>query len=168
MFKTTAVRLTGLLACVTLVGCASVQSVSPGTPLAQVLERYGNPNVSCPDASGGTRMIWSEQPSGEQAWATVVGANKTVGPFEQILTASAFQQLDQGQWNSGKVRCAFGPPAKMLTFAEHPNHVVWEYRYLGAGESFEMLFVSFEIGTNVMTGWRTGMDPTLNPLITGR
>jgi hypothetical protein len=168
MSKTASFRITGVLAALALTGCASVQTVSPGTPLPEVLERFGNPNVSCPDPSGGTRMIWSEQPSGEQAWATVVGANKTVGAFEQILNAQAFTKLDQGQWSAGQVRCEFGPPAKKLTFPDATDKVVWEYRYLGAAESYDMLFVTFDRATNMMVGYQTGLDPTLNPLITGR
>lgn len=150
-----------------LAGCASVADVKPGTPYKQVVDQFGNPAVSCPESGGGTRMIWTQEPSGEQAWATNVGANKLVGPFSQVLTKSAFEQLNQGQWTAGTVRCAFGPPATMKVFPDNQNQIVWEYHYLGSGVNYDMLYVTFDRATNNMVSYTTSMDPDRNPLLMG-
>lgn len=156
-----------LFAAAALAGCGSVANVKPGTPYTDVVKQFGNPAASCPEPSGGTRMVWTQEPAGEQAWATTVGADKLVGPFSQVLTKTAFDQLNQGQWTAGSVRCAFGPPATMKVFPDNPNQVVWEYHYLGTGEEYDMLYVTFDRATNNMVGYSTGMDPDRNPLIMG-
>lgn len=145
-----------------LFGCASVQDIKPGTPYKQVVDQFGNPAVSCPEPSGGTRMIWTEEPAGEQAWATTVGANKLIGPFTQVLSNAAFTQLNQGQWTTGTVRCAFGPPARIETYPDNPNQIVWKYHYLDNVTGYYVLYVTFNQATNTMVGYTTSMDPTRN------
>lgn len=156
-----------VIAATALAGCASVSSVKPGTPYQEVVKQFGNPNTSCPEAGGGTRMVWTQEPAGEQAWATTVGADKLVGPFTQVLTKSAFDQLNQGQWTAGTVRCAFGPPATTQVFPDNTNQIVWEYHYLGSSDEFNMLYVTFDRATNNMVGYTTSLDPTRSPLLMG-
>lgn len=160
--------LTAAATALFLAGCASVADVKPGTPYQDVVKQFGNPDTSCPEASGGTRMVWTQEPAGEQAWATTVGADKLVGPFTQVLNKAAFDQLNQGQWTAGSVRCAFGPPATMKVFPDNTNQVVWEYHYLGTGEGYDMLYVTFDRATNKMVSYSTGMDPDRNPLLMGK
>lgn len=158
---------TFLLATIALAGCGSVANVKPGTPYQDVVKQYGTPDASCPEPGGGTRMVWTQEPAGEQAWATTVGADKLVGPFTQVLTKAAFDQLNQGQWTAGSVRCAFGPPATMKVFPDNTNQIVWEYHYLGQTQEYDMLYVTFDRATNNMVGYTTSMDPDRNPLLMG-
>lgn len=160
-------RLTALAGSVALAGCASVANVPPGTPYMDVAKQFGNPAVSCQQSNGSTRMIWSEEPSGEQAWATSVGANKLVGPFTQVLQPGVFDKLQSGTWTSAQVRCEFGPPAKAQRFPDKPGRITWEYRYMGAGAEYDMLYITFDEATNNMTGYSTGPDPELNPQVIG-
>lgn len=150
-----------------LAGCASVASVPAGTPYKKVVEQFGNPAVSCPAANGGTRMIWTQEPAGEQAWATTVGSDKLVGQFTQVMQKPDFSILQQGEWTAGKVRCQFGPPANMETYGDNQNQVVWQYRYLGVDAAYMMLFVTFDRATNQMVSYSTGPDPSRNLIILG-
>jgi hypothetical protein len=157
----------GLIA---LTGCASIANVPPGTPYKDVAKQFGKPDVSCPAPNGGTRMIWTEEPSGEQAWATVVGGDKLVGPFTQILRPGVFEKLNQGSWTVGQVRCEFGPPARTQTFGDNPDQIVWEYRYFGEGspgDNYMMLFIYIDKATNKAVKYSTGPDPTLNTMVIG-
>jgi hypothetical protein len=154
----------------TLAGCASFADVAPGTPYQQVVKEFGKPSASCPEPNGGTRMVWSQEPAGEQAWATTVGADKLVGPFTQVLNDSAFEQLNQGQWSAGTVRCAFGPPARAYVFGDNPNQIAWEYHYETAsdGDNLNVLYVTFDRATNKVVGYTTSMDPNRNLLLIGQ
>jgi hypothetical protein len=166
----TRARLSVTLAMAALVaGCASVSTVKPGTPVTEVIKQFGNPAVSCPAPNGGTRMVWSQEPAGEQAYGTVVGSNGLVGKIEPMLSKPEFTMLDQGSWDAGKLRCEFGPPAKITQFADNPNQVTWEYRYYGGSTgAYMMWFVNLDSATNQVTGYSTGPDPQLNPSVMGR
>ena len=150
-----------------LAGCASVASVKPGTPYQEVVKQFGNPAVSCPAANGGTRMIWTDEPAGEDSWVTTVGSDKRVDGFTQLMQKSNFDVLREGNWNAGKIRCEFGPPAKAVVFGDNANQVVWEYRYYGTGESYMMLFITLDKATNEMISFSTGPDPSRNASVLG-
>ena len=156
-----------LIGAIALAGCASFADVKPGTPLSEVISQHGQPTVTCPEANNNRRVVWTEQPAGEQAWATSVDANNRVGPFTQMLTEDQFQAINQGDWDITKLRCQFGPPANVQRFQAHPNETVWEYHYLGgAGDEYMMLWVTVQQSTDRVLNYTTGMDPTLNPTLT--
>ena len=54
-----------------LSACANLAQVAPGTPLADVQARFGRPNFECPQANGGRRVIWTQQPMGQYAWGAM-------------------------------------------------------------------------------------------------
>lgn len=158
-----------LLAALVLGGCASVSQYPPGTPYEEVVKGLGNPQVSCPTADGRTRMIWSQEPMGEQVWVTTVGSDRLIGKFQQVMQPGMFDKLNQGSWTAAQVRCEYGAPAKIQTFPDKPEYLVWEYRFMGGGDdSFMMLYVSFNKATNQMVGYSTGPDPELNLSLMGR
>ncbi|MFO7747292.1 MAG: hypothetical protein R6V42_05735 [Orrella sp.] len=162
------VRPLALAGLLTLVGCASFSDVKPGTPLSSVVSQHGEPAVTCAGADGTKRVVWTEEPSGEQAWAATVDANGQVTGFAQVLTEDNFKVLNQGSWDTTKLRCQFGPPANVRQFSDHPDHEVWEYHYLGQADgSFMMLSVTVQKGSDKVLGYSTGPDPTLNPLVMG-
>lgn len=162
-------RLSALAAAFTLGGCASLSSVPAGTSYEEVVKQFGNPQVTCPLPDGRSRMIWSQEPAGEQVWVTAVGSDHRVGSFEQVMRPNMFEQLSEGSWNSAKVRCEFGQPAKIQVFPDHPQRVVWEYRYVGGADNdFMMLYVSFDRATNQVVNYSTGPDPDYNRLMFGR
>jgi len=158
-----------LLGIIVLTGCASFADVKPGTPLSEVIQQHGKPSVTCPEPNGTQRVLWTQQPSGEQAWAASVGADNRVGTFTQMLTEQQFEAMNQGQWDADKVRCQFGPPANIRQFPDHPNDNVWEYHYMGGGDDeYMMLWVTIQRGTERVLSYTTSMDPTLNPTLTNK
>lgn len=163
------VQLATICGTLALTGCASISGVPAGTSYSEVVKEFGNPQATCPLPDGRTRVIWSQQPSGEQVWVTTVGSDQRVGPFQQMMVANMFEPLGQGQWDAAKVRCQYGPPARVQTFPDHPNRVVWEYRFIGGADNqFEMLYVSFDRATHQMINYSTGPDPEYNLLMNGR
>ncbi|WP_054477606.1 hypothetical protein, partial [Achromobacter sp. 2789STDY5608615] len=93
-----------------LAACANLAQVAPGTPLADVQAQFGRPNFECPQANGGRRVIWTQQPMGQYAWGANVGADGRVDRVLPLLTDAHFKVLEQGQWSPERVRCEFGPP----------------------------------------------------------
>jgi len=153
-----------LLSTIALVGCAPMTSVNPGTSLADVISKYGKPQVVCPIQDGANRMVWSQQPMGEYAWATTVSKDGKVGSFEQVLTDRGFQRLSNGTWTPTMVQCQFGPPANISQFgAGGGDQVVWEYRYKQDSEWFSLMYVYMGRDGSQVTRFSPGPDP-LHPL----
>lgn len=166
-FQKSGLRLAVIASFAGIVGCASIADVKPGTPYKEVIKEFGNPAVSCPASNGGTRMVWTQEPAGEQAWVTTVGSDKTVGPFTNLMQKGMFDVLRQGEWTAGKVRCEFGPPANMEVYGDNQNQVVWQYRYYGTDSTYMMLFITFDRATNQMVSYSTGPDPSRNLSVIG-
>jgi len=161
-------RILSLGAIAALVGCGAMSEVTPGTPLQQVISQYGKPAVTCRNADGTERVVWTQEPAGEQAWAAEVDANGNVSAFTQVLAASEFEVLNEGSWDAKKVNCYFGPPSKIKTYPDEPNQTVWLYQYTGSGTGgYMMLYVTIDKATNRVVGYSTGPNPELNPLIMG-
>lgn len=161
-------KILSLAGCITLAGCGSMSQIKPGTPLTSVISQYGQPTVDCQNPDGSKRVVWSQEPAGEEVWAANVDASGGVSEFTQVLTADQFTVLNQGSWDAKRVNCHFGPPAIIKTYSNNPNQLVWQYHYLGGGSGeFMMLSININKASNRVAGYSTGMDPELNPLITG-
>ena len=156
--------LLAVLATIALAGCAPMTSIQPGTSLADVTSKYGRPQVSCPIQGGATRMVWSQQPMGEYAWATTVSKDGKVGTFEQVLTDKNFQRLANGTWTASMVQCQFGPPANIDQFGDGDGSKnVWEYRYKQDSEWFSIMYVYMSSDGSRVLRFSPGPDP-LHPL----
>ena len=162
-----ATRLTALAGTFALVGCASVADVKPGTSYDDVVKQFGEPSVVCAQPDGSARAVWTQEPSGEYAWAMVVGKDKQVSSPIQVLTVDNFNALNQGEWNNHTVKCQFGLPAKVQVFADHPGEAVWVYRFLGPAMDYDMAYVRFDRVSNKVVGSTIGPDPRMNPMVTG-
>ncbi|AWB34120.1 hypothetical protein [Orrella marina] len=157
--------LTAIAGALIMSGCASISEVPAGTSYDEVVKEFGNPAVSCPLPDGRTRMIWSQEPLGEQVWATTVGSDRRISSFEQVMAPNMFDQLNEGSWDAAKVRCAYGPPAQIQSFPDSPGRIVWEYRFMGGADNeFMMLFISFDRATNQVVNYSIGPDPEMNLL----
>ena len=133
---------TALLSAALLGGCASMTSVAPGTPLAQVESEFGRHNYSCPLPDGGQRVIWSRQPFGQFAWGANVDSQGRVGEVTQLLTDQNFAKLGQGTWTDEQVLCEFGPPAEIDGVGlPSVRQIVWSYRYLQNGVWNSLMYV---------------------------
>jgi len=152
-----------------VVGCAQVSSVQPGTPVAEVIRKFGRPAVTCAQADGSRRMVWTEQPQGETAFALVVGADKRVGSPEQLLTDKHFAMLNNGEaWTAEKIRCAFGPPANITTVGfGQPKQQVWGYRYMQPANFAAMLYIYMGTDGSTMMRYESVPDPDRNEEVMG-
>lgn len=163
-----ALRCTALVGAFALVGCASVADVKPGTSYSDVVKQFGEPSVVCAQPDGSARAVWTQEPSGEYAWAMVVGKDKQVSSPMQVLTVDNFNALNQGQWDNHSIKCRFGLPAKVQVFEDHPNQVVWEYRFYGPAMDYDMAYVKFDKATNKVVGVTIGPDPELSTMVIGK
>ncbi len=121
------VRLS-LAVCAALVsGCATISSVTPNTPVAEVIKVHGKPDSACKNADGTERLIWTGQPYGQFAWGTNTTKDGKIGKIEQILTDKQFEALTIG-WTAEQLACQFGPPSNMYGIAKG-HEIVWAYRY---------------------------------------
>lgn len=161
-------RVLSLLGLIALAGCGTMTQVAPGTPLQTVISQYGQPTVSCPNPNGGQRVVWSQEPSGVYVWRADVDANGTVSGFTQVLAAKEFEVLNQGTWDTERVKCHFGPPSQTKTYPNNPDQLVWLYQYMGDQPSgFMLLYVTINKATNRVLKYATAPNPELNPLLAG-
>ena len=170
--KNAARLITGLGASVSvlvLAGCAQVSSVAPGTPISDVIRKFGRPVVTCAQSDGSRRMVWTEQPQGETAFALVVGADKRVGSPEQLLDDNHFSILGNGEvWTPEKIRCQFGPPANITSAGfGHSKQQVWGYRYMQPGNFAAMMYIYMGADGNAMTRYESAPDPDRNEEVMG-
>jgi hypothetical protein len=164
--------LTGIsvgLAALMLAGCANVSSVQPGTPITQVIKQYGNPDMNCPSRDGGKRMVWTQQPAGETAYALHVNKQGLVGAPQQVLTAKSFSILSNGEvWTRERVHCEFGPPANITRDDWGDDHQwIWAYRYMLDGGDAEIMYVYLGNDGAQVTKYRSLPDEENNPDIGG-
>ncbi len=150
-------------------GCAQVSSVAPGTPIADVIRKFGRPVVSCEQADGSRRMVWTEQPQGETAFALVVGADKRVGSPEQLLDDNHFSILNNGEvWTAEKIRCQFGPPANVTaTGFGQSKQWIWGYRYMQPANFAAMMYIYMGRDGHTMTRYESLPDPDRNEEVMG-
>lgn len=151
-----------------LAGCAQVSSVQPGTPVADVLKKYGRPDISCPSRDGGKRMVWTQQPEGETAYALPVSPQGIVGSPEQVLTEASFNILGNGEvWTRERVHCQFGSPANITRDSFGDDHQwIWGYRYMRQGD-YQMMYVYLGNDGAKVTKFVSMPDPDRNEEVMG-
>jgi len=153
-----------LLALAALSACASITSVQPGTPFAQVQSQFGRPDYSCPLPDGGQRVIWTGQPFGQYAWGTQVDAGGKVGQVVPLLTDQHFRMLGEGTWTPEQVLCEFGPPAEEGGVGLPSSiQIVWSYRYKQDGVWNSLMHVYFGQDGKKVTRHHPGPDPMYDP-----
>ena len=150
----------GLIGMVVLTGCTTMTDIAPGSSLADVQADYGKPSLTCEQSNGQLRLIWSQQPFGQYAWATTVDAQGKVGTVAQILQDQRFNQLNEGQWGPDRVTCEFGPPANVESVGmPSVRKTVWGYRYKQYGVWNSIMNVFFDPETMQVTGYYPTPDP---------
>lgn len=157
------------LSALILSGCAQISSVQPGTPVSQVIKQYGIPDIICPSRDGGKRMVWTQQPQGETAYALHVSKQGTVGAPQQILTDQSFSILGNGEvWTRERVHCEFGSPANITRDDWGDDRQwIWSYRYMrGQGDAMIMYVYLGNDGARV-TKYRSLPDEARNEDIGG-
>jgi hypothetical protein len=143
-----------------LAACADMSTTPPGTPLSQVESKYGRPNFTCPLPGGGQRVIWTQQPLGQFAWGANVAPDGNVDRVSRLLTDDHFRVLSEGVWTPDRLRCEFGPPAR-IDEVGLPNvrQVVWAYRYRQDGVWNSLMYVYMGKEGDRLTHFHPGPDP---------
>lgn len=152
-------RLLALAAAtLTLAGCAQLQSVPAGTPIAEVEKQFGKPTTICTNNDGTQRMIWSLQPMGQYAYGSFVSKEGKVVAMKQLLTDAHFAMLSQGKWTAQQVTCEFGPPANTDGVAKG-SEIVWAYRYKQSDVWPSMMYIYMGADGKEVTHFHPGPDP---------
>ena len=152
-----------------LAGCAQVSSVQPGTPIAEVIKQYGRPSASCPDRDGGKRMVWTQQPQGETAYALGVSAQGIVDAPQQVLNDKSFSVLGNGEvWTRERVQCQFGPPASITRDSWGEDHQwVWSYHYFRPADDAQIMYIYLGNDGARVTKFTSAPDPERNSEVAG-
>ena len=115
-----------------LTGCMVPQWQKPGMPQAEVEKGMGKPTVVVPLPDGGTRLVYSQQPAGQQVYHMDFDASQRLVRVTQVLTLENFQALRNGLDTQDSVRRRFGPPALLERVASFDGPI-WTYRILDNG-----------------------------------
>ena len=163
--------LTGLVLTVsfTLTGCALVDTAKPGTPLNEVIAKFGKPSTDCANTDGTRHLVWTQQPLGQTAMGTTVSKEGLIGEVTQLLTDANFNRLGTGQWTPEKVICEFGPPehAGESGMYELRSYVL-DYRYKQYGTWNTLMYIYFDLNTHTLTHFNAGPDPLFDMGRSGR
>lgn len=115
-----------------LAGCAAPEWQKPGTPRSEIERSMGRPTLSLPLDGGGTRLVYSRQPAGQQVYHMDFDASQRLVRVEQALTIERFHALRNGEDTRESVRQLFGPPA-LIERVYSFNGDIWTYRILENG-----------------------------------
>lgn len=121
--------LTASLLALGLAGCMVPQWQKPGMPQAEVEEGMGKPTLVVPLPEGGQRLIYSQQPAGQQVYHMDFDARHKLVRVEQVLDTAHFFALRNGVDTRDDVYRMFGPPAKVERVYSFKGDI-WTYRFL--------------------------------------
>jgi hypothetical protein len=121
--------LAASLLAIGLAGCMVPQWQKPGMPQAEVEKGMGKPTVVVPLADGGTRLIYSQQPAGQQVYHMDFDAQHRLVRVEQVLDTAHFIALRNGVDTKDSVYREFGPPARVERVYSF-NGDIWTYRFM--------------------------------------
>lgn len=130
-----AFALTLALACG---GCA-YNSVQPGMARADVLARMGLPSRVVPLATG-TRLQYSRQSAGQQAYMVDLDTSDHVVQIRQVLAAAEFARIVVNQWTREDVEREFGHPASIDHVANWPTDIM-TYRWFEVQDMFFWIYL---------------------------
>ena len=151
-------RSTLVMLALAMTGCAQLQTVPTGTPIAEVEKQFGKPTTICTNNDGTQRMIWSLQPMGQYAWGSFISKEGNIVGMKQLLTDAHFEMLSTGKWTAEQVLCEFGPPANTDGVAKG-HEIVWAYRYKQSGVWNSMMNVYMGPQGKEVTHFHPSPDP---------
>ncbi|GGH52611.1 hypothetical protein GCM10010975_07390 [Comamonas phosphati] len=115
-----------------LAGCMVPQWQKPGMPQAEVEKGMGQPTLAVPLPDGGTRLIYSQQPAGQQIYHMDFDAQHRLVRVTQVLDTAHFFALRNGVDTRDEVYREFGPPAKVEQVYSFKGDI-WTYRFMDNG-----------------------------------
>jgi hypothetical protein len=125
-----------------LAGCATPDRVAPGTPRAQVIERFGAPQTRYALPTGGERLEYGGGPM-QETWMVDVDASGRVLTARQVRTSEHFATLRPGIDGPDHVQREFGTPWRIERYALS-GLTAWMYPYKEAGVWNSMMALHFD------------------------
>ena len=151
-FLATALSVVGVLA-----GCAHPQLVSMGETQQEVIAYLGEPHAKTQMPDGTTRLTYSGQPYGQDAWWIFIGQDGTVVSREQGLQEKYFNMLTPGKSTEADVWALWGKCAQEYEFVLVDEHA-WMYRFKDDGGFDMAVWPQFD-----KSGVMQSMDVTEDP-----
>ncbi len=121
--------LTASLLTLGLAGCMVPQWQKPGMPQAEVEKGMGKPTLVVALPEGGQRLVYSQQPAGQQVYHMDFDAQRKLVRVEQVLDTAHFFALRTGVDTRDDVYRMFGPPAIVEGVYSFKGDI-WTYRFL--------------------------------------
>ncbi|NIF84775.1 hypothetical protein F3J24_14795 [Comamonas sp. Tr-654] len=121
--------LTASLLAVGLAGCMVPQWQKPGMPQAEVEKGMGKPTLVVALPDGGQRLVYSQQPAGQQVYHMDFDAQRKLVRVDQVLDTAHFFALRNGVDTRDDVYRMFGPPAIVEGVYSFKGDI-WTYRFL--------------------------------------
>lgn len=121
-----------------LAACAHPQLIDLGTAESQVVQKLGEPNATVPLADGRTRLVYSQQPFGQECWWMTFSADGRFEKLENVLNREHFALIKPGRLTEADVWNLFGQYAEKYEFRLKNQHA-WMYRFKDEG-IFDMAF----------------------------
>lgn len=134
----TPLRGLALALALALGGCAS-NAVRQGMSREDVVARMGQPGRVVPLATG-TRLQYSRQPAGQQAYMVDLDTSGHVVRVRQVLNAAEFARMAVGQWTRDDVEREFGHPASVDHVANWPGDIL-TYRWFDVQDMFYWVYL---------------------------
>ena len=121
-----------LMVALLLTGCMVPEWQKPGTSQAEIEKGMGKPVAQLPLPDGGTRLLYSRQPAGQQAYHMDFDAQHRLVRVDQVLDLNHFYTLRMGISTRDDVAREFGPPAKLERVYSFKGDI-WTYRFVDNG-----------------------------------
>ena len=128
-----------IVALAATLGACAVNPVQTGMTREQVIASMGAPTGVVPLALG-TRLQYSRQPAGQQAFMVDLDAQGQVVQTRQVLVAPEFARIEAGKWTRADVLREFGRPASIDRVANWP-HDILTYRWRDIQDMFYWVYV---------------------------
>ncbi|MFZ1607231.1 MAG: hypothetical protein WAT63_08165 [Rhodoferax sp.] len=135
-----------------LTACA-LDPILPGMTREAVVARMGPPGRVVPLASG-TRLQYSRQPAGQQAFMVDLDASDHVAQVRQVLVQQEFARITPGTWTRADVEREFGRPASVDRVANWPSDIL-TYRWYEVQDMFYWVYLD---AANVVRRTEQGIE----------
>lgn len=135
-----------------LAGCGT-NPIQTGMDRATVMARMGPPTRVL-TLDSGTRLQYSRQPAGQQAFMVDLDTSDQVVQVVQVLVAAEFARITPGTWTRADVEREFGPPASVDRVANWP-HAILTYRWFEVQDMFYWVYLDAD---NVVRRTEQGIE----------
>jgi hypothetical protein len=129
-------------------GCASFDSISPGTPSQEVQARVGAPSSVWKNLDGSEVWEYPQGPLGTQTYMVSFGPEHVVRDIRPVLNEGTFSKLRAGM-SREEVRRLLGRPAG-ASFSDRTDEEIWYWRYLEWGVRKMELYAQFDRPTGAL------------------